>query len=103
VVSRNRAIARSGDADWVDPLVGFRVRPQLAPGQALVFPADVGGFDTGRQFSWNVLGAYSFNFAVRTGVTYAGLLGYRALSVDYEKGSSLNRYDEFDEVQMGRS
>jgi hypothetical protein len=50
-----------------------------------------------------VLGAQSFNFAVRNGVTYAGVLRYRALSVDYEKGSGLNRYDEFDEVQMGRS
>jgi hypothetical protein len=57
VVSRNRAIARSGDVDWVDPLVGFRVRQQLAPGQAMVFRADVGGFDAGSQFSWNVLGA----------------------------------------------
>ena len=103
MVSRNRAIARRRDVDWVDPLVGFRVRQQLAPGQALVFRADVGGFDAGRQFSWNVLGAQSFNFAVRNGVTYAGVLGYRALSVDYQKGSGLNRYDEFDEVQMGRS
>jgi hypothetical protein len=100
VVSRNRAIAGSGDVDWVDPLVGFRVRQQLAPGQGLVFRADVGGFDAGSQFSWNVLGAYSFTFAVRNGVTYAGLLGYRALSVDYEKGSGINRY-EYDVVQHG--
>ncbi len=100
VVSRNRAIARSGGVDWVDPLVGFRVRHQLAPGQELVFRADVGGFDAGSQFSWNVLGAYSFTFAVRNGVTYSGLLGYRALSVDYEQGSGVNRY-EFDVVQHG--
>jgi hypothetical protein len=100
VVSRNRAIARSGDVDWVDPLVGFRVRHQLAPGQELVFRADVGGFDAGSQFSWNVLGAYSFTFAVRNGVTYSGLLGYRALSVDFEEGSGLNRY-KFDVVQHG--
>jgi hypothetical protein len=100
VVSRNRAIARSGDVDWVDPLVGFRVRHQLAPGQELVFRADVGGFDAGSQFSWNVLGAYSFTFAVRNGVTYSGLLGYRALSVDYEQGSGVNRY-QFDVVQHG--
>jgi hypothetical protein len=100
VVSRNRPIARSGDMDWVDPLVGFRVRHQLAPGQGLVFRADVGGFDAGSQFSWNVLAAYSFTFAVRNGVTYAGLLGYRALSVEYEKGSGVNRY-EYDVVQHG--
>ena len=49
---------------------------------------------------WNVVGAYSFTFAVRNGVTYSGLLGYRALSVDYEKGSGVNRY-EFDVVQHG--
>ena len=100
VVSRNRAIARSGDVDWVDPLVGLRVRHQLAPGQELVLRGDVGGFDAGSQFSWNVLGAYSFTFAVRNGVTYAGLLGYRALSADFEKGSGLNRY-EWDVVQHG--
>ena len=55
-----------------------------------MFRADVGGFDAGSQFSWNVLGAYSFTFAVRNGVTLSGLLGYRALSVDYEKGSGVN-------------
>jgi hypothetical protein len=100
VVSRNRAIARSGDVDWVDPLVGFRIRHGLAPGQELVLRADVGGFDVGSQFSWNVLAAYSFDFAVRDGVTYAGVLGYRALSVDFEKGSGANKY-EYDVVQHG--
>jgi hypothetical protein len=99
-VSRSRAIARSGDVDWVDPLVGFRIRQGLAPGQELLLRADVGGFDVGSQFSWNVLGAYSFAFAVRNGVTYSGLLGYRALSVDFEKGSGTNRY-EYDVVQHG--
>ena len=49
---------------------------------------------------WLPLGTYSFTFAVRNGVTYSGLLGYRALSVDYEQGSGVNRY-EFDVVQHG--
>src|SRR5262245_4440007 len=61
VVSRNRAIARGGDVDWVDPLVGFRIRHALAPGKELLLRADVGGFDAGSQFSWNVLAAYSFD------------------------------------------
>src|SRR5262245_2072607 len=68
VVSRGRATARGGDVDWVDPLVGFRIRHGLAPGQELLLRADVGGFDVGSQFTWNVLGAYSFKFAVRDGV-----------------------------------
>jgi len=93
VVTRNRAIARSGGVDWVDPLVGFRIRQGLAPGQELLLRADVGGFDVGSQFSWNVLAAYSFDFAVRDGVTYSGVLGYRALSVDFD-GSGTSRFKE---------
>ena len=99
-VSRNRAIARGGDVDWVDPLVGFRIRQGMAPGQELFLRADVGGFDVGSKFSWNVVGAYSFDFAVRDGITYSGMLGYRALSVDFEKGSGTSRY-EYDVIQHG--
>jgi hypothetical protein len=99
-ISGGRAIARQGDVDWVDPLVGFRIRHQLAPGQELMFRADVGGFDVGSKFSWNVLAAYSWDIAVRNGITYSGVLGYRALSVDYEKGGGINRY-EYNVLQHG--
>lgn len=99
-LSRGRAIARAGDVDWVDPLVGLRIRHQLAPGQELLLRGDVGGFDMGSQFSWNVLATYSWQIGVHYGVTYSGLLGYRALSVDFEKGSGANRYD-YDVVQHG--
>ena len=100
VLSKDRAIAREGSVDWVDPLVGMRVRHQLAPGQELVLRGDVGGFEVGSQFSWNVLAAYSFQIGVHYGVTYSGLLGYRALSVDYEKGSGVNKYVN-DVIQHG--
>jgi hypothetical protein len=46
-LSRGRAIARAGNVDWVDPLVGLRIRHQLAPGQELLLRGDVGGFDVG--------------------------------------------------------
>lgn len=100
VVSGGRAIARQGSVDWVDPLVGLRVRHQLAPGQELMLRGDIGGFDVGSKFSWNLMGAYSFDIGVRHGVSWSGLLGYRALSVDYESGSGLNRY-EYDVLQHG--
>jgi hypothetical protein len=51
-------------------------------------------------FSWNVLGAYSWQFATHAGVTYSGVVGYRALGVDFEKGSGAGRY-EYDTVQHG--
>lgn len=99
-ISRNRALARARGVDWVDPLVGLRLRHQLAPGQELVLRGDVGGFDVGSQFSWNALAAYGFQIGTYYGVTYSGLLGYRALSVDFEKGSGATRYD-YDVIQHG--
>jgi hypothetical protein len=100
IQSGNLAIARSGSVDWVDPVVGARLRHRFAPGEELVVRGDVGGFGAGSQFSWNALAAYSFDFAVRSGVTYSGMLGYRALYVDYEQGSGRNKY-EFDVLQHG--
>jgi len=99
-ISGGRAIARSGQVDWVDPLIGFRVRQMFAPGQELMFRADVGGFDAGSMFSWNVIAAYNFNIYVSNGVTYAGMLGYRALSVNYDQGTGFKKY-EFDAVLHG--
>jgi hypothetical protein len=100
VLTGSRAIARSGNVDWVDPVIGGRVRHQLAPGQELILRGDIGGFDVGSTFSWNVLGAYSWQIANRNGVSYSGILGYRLLSVDYVQGSGLTRY-EYDVLQHG--
>lgn len=99
-ISGDRAIARSGSVDWVDPLVGVRLRHQLAPGQEFVVRGDIGGFDAGSQFSWQAIAAYSYAFALRDGVTYSGVIGYRALDVDFEKGSGRRRY-EYDVLQHG--
>jgi hypothetical protein len=54
----------------------------------------------GSQFSWNALAAYSFQIGTYYGVSYSGLLGYRALSVDFEKGAGVSRY-ELDVIQHG--
>jgi hypothetical protein len=100
ILSGSRAVARSGEVEWVDPLVGLRLRHQLAPGHELVLRGDVGGFDAGSTFSWNVLGAYSWEIGAHAGVNYSGVLGYRALGVDFTKGSGTSRY-EYDVVQHG--
>ena len=91
-ISRGFALDRSGSVDWVDPVVGGRIRYNLAPGQDLMLRADVGGFGAGSQFSWNALAAYSFVLTQRDGVTYSGLLGYRALDADFEQGSGRTKY-----------
>ena len=95
-----RALAKSGTVDWLDPLVGARVRYALAPGHQLFLRGDIGGFSVGSRFSWQAIAAYGFDFATYNGITFAGVIGYRALAADYSQGSGRTRY-EFDIIQHG--
>jgi hypothetical protein len=100
VLTRDRAIARSGSIDWIDPFIGGRVRLAVAPGQEIFIRGDIGGFGAGSQFSWQAIAGYGFDFATRDGVIYSAVIGYRALSVDYAQGFGRTRY-EFDMVEHG--
>jgi hypothetical protein len=97
---RTKAIARSGVVTWVDPYVGFRVRHKLAPRQDVSLEADIGGFGLGSRISWQALGAYRFEFATTGNIGWAGVVGYRALYVDYAQGSGNTRF-EMDLLQHG--
>ena len=81
------AIARSGSTDWVDPIVGFKVKQALTARDELQLAADIGGFGVGSQFSWQVFGGYSHVWDLGRATQLAATLGYRILSVDYETGS----------------
>ncbi len=93
-------LSASQSVSWADPLVGLRLRHQFAPGLNFVASGDVGGFGVGSQFSWQALAAINYDFCVRNNVTWSGMLGYKALSVDYSKGSGLTRY-EYDMTMHG--
>jgi hypothetical protein len=95
-----RAFARSGSVDWLDPVIGARVRYAVAPGHELFLRGDIGGFGVGSDFSWQALGGYGFDFGSYQGITFSGVIGYRALSVDYAQGEGRRRY-EFDMLQHG--
>ncbi|MGB0056758.1 MAG: hypothetical protein WBQ20_08365 [Methyloceanibacter sp.] len=56
------------------------LRHQLAPGKELQFLGDI-GFGVGSDFTWQLSGGCSFDFAVWQ-TTLHGLVGYRALAVD---------------------
>jgi hypothetical protein len=99
-IAGSRAFARSGSVNWLDPLIGARVRYAVAPGHELFLRGDIGGFGAGSEFSWQAIAAYGFDFGVYNGITFSGVIGYRALSVDYAQGSDRTRY-EFDAVQHG--
>jgi hypothetical protein len=95
-----RGIARSGDVSWGDPFVGVRLRHQFAPHHELALRGDIGGFEVGSRFSWQLVGTYSWEFSSSGSVAWAAVIGYRALSVDYVQGAGRTRY-AFDMVQHG--
>ncbi len=93
-------LSASGDVGWVDPLIGLRLRHQFGPGLNFIVSGDVGGFDIGSKFSWQALAALDYAFYATKSVTWSGMLGYKALYVDYSKGSGLTHY-EYDVTMHG--
>jgi hypothetical protein len=83
------AVARSDVVQWVDPLVGIRVRHNFTPRQEIFVRGDVGGFGLGSQFSWQAVAAYSYSWQY-TGYQVAALIGFRALGVNYSSGSGVD-------------
>jgi hypothetical protein len=80
------------DVTWFDPVVGARLRHNFRPGLDLVVSGDVGGFGAGSQFSWQALAALDWQFAKINNITWNGMVGYKALYVDYSQGSGLTQY-----------
>lgn len=91
--NRSQVSARSGSIGWVDPLVGFRVRHHLAPRQHIALEADLGGFGIGSRISAEAQLAYSLEFGNAIGANWAGVIGYRALYVDYMRGSGASFFE----------
>lgn len=99
-VSGDRVFAKSGSVDWVDPIVGARLRYQVAPSQELMLRGDIGGFGAGSDLSWQLIGTYGWQMCTVGGLVLDGYVGYRALSVDYEQGSGVKEY-RYDVLQHG--
>lgn len=99
-VSGGRAVADSGNVAWFDPLVGLRLRHHFTPETELVLRGDVGGFSVGSDLSWQVMGYMNWDFARTQHAVWSGMLGYRALYVDFQRGSGRNLY-EYDMLTHG--
>ena len=98
--SRSGVLSAKGDVTWVDPLVGARLRHQFAPGWNLAISGDIGGFGAGSKFSWQALATIDHEFARSKAVAWNWMVGYKALFVDYSKGSGLSHY-EYDNTLYG--
>lgn len=81
------AVAGSGTIQWVDPLIGFRVRHQFTQHQELMVRGDIGGFGLGSQFSWEAVAMYGYGWQLESGGKLTAMLGFRALAVNYVQGS----------------
>jgi hypothetical protein len=97
--TRRVAVARSNDLEWVDPVVGARIRHQMAPGKELRLEGDIGGFGAGSEFSWQVVGTYGFDTTC-LGTPLHAVVGYRALAVDFSENGRFGK-NGLDVVQHG--
>ena len=78
---------------WVDPLVGAKGRVSLSPDFFMTGWALFGGFDiTNDKLMWDLFGGIGYDIWPGTAI----IAGYRAVSVDYQKGDF-----SYDAVQQG--
>ena len=93
------ATARSDVIQWVDPVLGLRLRHRFTPNQEVFVRGDIGGFGLGSQFAWQAVAAYSYAWQF-SGYQIAAVLGFRALGVNYRSGSAPDTVG-IDEVLYG--
>jgi hypothetical protein len=94
------AVARSDVIQWVDPLIGLRLKHQFTPRHEIMVRGDIGGFGLGSQFSWQAVAKYGYAWQLDGGQKLTALLGFRALAVNYSRGSG-NTYLNINEVLYG--
>jgi hypothetical protein len=76
---------------WVDPIVGLKLKQRLGGRWSFTMEGDIGGFGAGSDFAWQLWPMVGVDVSKRA--TLAA--GYRILSMDYDTGSGnqLFKYD----------
>jgi hypothetical protein len=85
-------VSKSDGATWVDPLVGAKLRVDLAPNVYMASWAMIGGFGVGSDLMWDLMGGLGYDFTDHI----SGFAGYRAASVDYSNDGFV-----YDVVEQG--
>ncbi len=78
---------------WVNPIVGIKLKQPLAGRLNFGFEGDIGGFGAGSDFAWNLFPTVGIDVSRKASI----LLGYRVLSEDYDTGSG-NQSFKYDVV-----
>jgi len=76
---------------WVEPIVGLKLKQRLRGPLSFTFEGDIGGFGAGSDFAWQLWPMVGIDVSKRATLG----LGYRVLSEDYQTGSDnqLFKYD----------
>ncbi len=75
--------------EWVDPIIGGRLRWDLNEKLAATVRFDFGGFDIGEgsNLTWNLLAGIGYELSKKVSLK----AGYRVLDIDYDSGSGSNK------------
>lgn len=85
---------RSGNKNWLDPLVGARAFFDLSEHWTLSLHGNVGGFGVGSDFTWETLGGIGYRFRFFSKENNARAVGgYRAVHQDYTDGSGNDKFE----------
>ena len=68
---------------WVDPIVGLKLKQRLGGRWHFTMEGDIGGFGAGSDFAWQLWPMVGVDVGKRASLG----IGYRILSMDYDTGS----------------
>jgi hypothetical protein len=74
--------------NWVDPMVAARIANKPDARFLYMARGDIGGFGVSSKLAWQTIAQVGYRF----NKTIYGIVGYRYISIDYLKGSGLDRY-----------
>jgi hypothetical protein len=72
--------ASSQSRDWLDPILGGRLRYKMDDRWSLSFRGDFGGFGVGSAFTWSIVGNVGYRLSRSTTLFF----GYSLLNYDFE-------------------
>jgi len=87
---RNKAKRLGDSEDWIEPIIGARVRWSLTEKWTWINGGDMSGFGIGSasKLTWSVNSVLNYQFARHWSFAF----GYRYLNMDYSKGSGASEF-----------
>lgn len=82
------SLSASLSRTWVDPVVIARATAEVNEKWLFTFRGDFGGFGIGSDFTWQAQGYVGYRFSK----LFQTAIGYRIIGIDYDKGSSEDRF-----------